>query len=165
MLRLGQSLCKAAAPRSRAAAFVPAIQTPPFPSAPIQQKQHPFHTTATLHFGLEDFRDSVPRQQRMTERVGRSWSVRELRRKSYDDLHKLWYVLYKERNMLLTEKQLSRRKNIIFPQPDRMRKVRKSMGAIKHVLGERKRAHLESLEEKQKQEQEDEEDGPTPMEA
>lgn len=79
--------------------------------------------------------------------------------------------MYKERNMLLTEKQLSRRKNIIFPQPDRIRKVRKSMGAIKHVLGERKRAHIESVEERQRlerqqqQQQDEEEDGPTPMEA
>lgn len=52
------------------------------------------------------------------------------------------YVLYKERNMLLTERQMSRRRNLIFPQPERIRKVKKSMGAIKHVLGERKRAHL-----------------------
>jgi Mitochondrial 39-S ribosomal protein L47 (MRP-L47) len=44
--------------------------------------------------------------------------------------------------MLLTEQQLSRRRGLIMPQPERLRKVRKSMGAIKHVLGERKRAHL-----------------------
>lgn len=44
--------------------------------------------------------------------------------------------------MLLTEQQLSRRKGLYFPQPDRIQKVRKSMGAIKHVLGERKREHL-----------------------
>jgi Mitochondrial 39-S ribosomal protein L47 (MRP-L47) len=52
------------------------------------------------------------------------------------------YVLYKERNMLLTELQLSRRRGILFPQPDRMKKVRKSMGAIRHVLGERKREKI-----------------------
>lgn len=44
--------------------------------------------------------------------------------------------------MLLTEQQLSRRKGLNFPQSDRILKVRKSMGAIKHVLGERKREHL-----------------------
>lgn len=47
--------------------------------------------------------------------------------------------------MLLTEQQLSRRKGLNFPQPERIKKVRKSMGAIKHVLGERKREHLSQV--------------------
>ena len=53
--------------------------------------------------------------------------------------------------MLLTEQQLSRRRQLIFPQPDRFKKVQKSMGAIRQVLGERKRetvaAHLVRHEE------------------
>ena len=44
--------------------------------------------------------------------------------------------------MLLTEQQLSRRKGLIFPQPERIQKVKKSMGAIKQVLGERKREKI-----------------------
>ena len=96
-------------------------------------------TTPVAASALDQFRDSVDRQTRASEPVGRSWRAKELRRKSYDDLHKLWYVLYKEKNMLLTEQQLSKRRQLIFPQPDRLRKVRKSMGAIKQVLGERKR--------------------------
>lgn len=47
--------------------------------------------------------------------------------------------------MLLTEQQLSRRKSVLFPQPQRILKVRKSMGAIKQVLGERKREYLSQL--------------------
>jgi ribosomal protein L29 len=62
-------------------------------------------------------------------------------------------VLYKERNMLLTELQLSRRRRLVFPQPERMKKVRKSIGAIKHVLGERKRAHLAYLREQEVEEE------------
>ena len=97
---------------------------------------------------LEEFRDPVTMQARAAEPVGRSWSVKELRRKSYDDLHKLWYVLYKEKNMLLTERQLSRRRQVRFPQPERFKKVQKSMQAIKQVLGERKRSAIAAYQDK-----------------
>ena len=71
------------------------------------------------------------------------------------------YGLYKECNVLLTEQQLSRRKGLIYPQPERMSKVRKSMGAIKQVLGERKRSvlskrgQMSSMEAEMTQEAED----------
>ena len=44
--------------------------------------------------------------------------------------------------MLLTEANLARRHGYMMIQPDRRKKVRKSMGAIRHVLGERKRAKI-----------------------
>lgn len=47
--------------------------------------------------------------------------------------------------MLLTERQLSFRRGLIFPQPERLVKVRKSRGAIRVVLGERKRMHLKNI--------------------
>eukprot|EP01095_Lingulamoeba_sp_RSL-Kostka_P012962 TRINITY_DN523_c0_g2_i1.p2 TRINITY_DN523_c0_g2~~TRINITY_DN523_c0_g2_i1.p2 ORF type:complete len:226 (-),score=58.94 TRINITY_DN523_c0_g2_i1:35-712(-) len=74
--------------------------------------------------------------------TGRSWRAAELRLKSYDDLHKLWYVLLKERNMLLTEKN-RRVKREYFPLliPQRLRKVRKSMARIQCVVGERNREY------------------------
>jgi len=65
--------------------------------------------------------------------------VKELRRKSFDDLHKLWLVLYKEKNMLLTESNICRQNGVYFPQKERQQKVKTSMAAIKVVLGERKR--------------------------
>lgn len=63
-----------------------------------------------------------------------------MRRKSSEDLHKLWYVLLKERNMLSTMKLEARRLQSQLPAADRQRKVRKGMGAIKQVIGERDRA-------------------------
>ena len=97
------------------------------------------YSTTNPSLSLDEFRDSVPRLQRMKAHVGRQWTVRELRRKSFDDLHKLWWVLYKEKNMLLTEKYLCERGNLKFPQPFRYTKVKRSMKAIRVVLGERKR--------------------------
>ncbi|CAL0326920.1 unnamed protein product [Lupinus luteus] len=68
---------------------------------------------------------------------GRGWKASELRLKSWDDLHKLWYVLLKEKNMLMTQRQMLHSQNLRFPHPERIPKVRKSMCRIKHVLTER----------------------------
>ncbi|XP_043719043.1 39S ribosomal protein L47, mitochondrial-like [Telopea speciosissima] len=68
---------------------------------------------------------------------GRSWKASELRLKSWDDLNKLWYVLLKEKNMLMTQRQMLHAQNLRFPNPERLPKVRKSMCRIKHVLTER----------------------------
>ncbi|XP_051123263.1 uncharacterized protein LOC127246097 [Andrographis paniculata] len=68
---------------------------------------------------------------------GRSWKASELRLKSWDDLQKLWYVLLKEKNMLMTQRQMLQAQNLRFPNPERIPKVRKSMCRIKHVLTER----------------------------
>lgn len=54
--------------------------------------------------------------------------------------------------MLLTELQLSRRRGLTFPQPERLQKVKKSMGAVKQVLGERKREKISLAAEKKVQE-------------
>ncbi|KAL0584830.1 hypothetical protein ABG067_005274 [Albugo candida] len=70
-------------------------------------------------------------------KVGGDWKAWMLRLKSSNDLHKLWYVLLKERNALLTERAICRSKNIPFPDPTRRKKVQKSMARIKLVLHER----------------------------
>ena len=57
-------------------------------------------------------------------RVGRSWTQPELRLKSNEDLHKLWYILLKERNMLLTMEEAYKVEALEMPNPERLDKVR-----------------------------------------
>mmetsp|Transcript_4845 Transcript_4845/g.6697 ORF Transcript_4845/g.6697 Transcript_4845/m.6697 type:complete len:151 (+) Transcript_4845:23-475(+) len=100
-----------------------------------------FHTTPSILKGFEDFFDPKDATGKAAVvNTGRSWTLADLRRKSFDDLHKLWFVLYKERNLLLTARLTLKR----FSRPrtdadeNRYIKVKRSMAAIKHVLGERK---------------------------
>jgi len=68
---------------------------------------------------------------------GRWWYVDELRLKSNEDLHKLWYVLLKERNRLLTMEEEYRYQHELFPSPERIDKVEESMRNIMKVIRER----------------------------
>ena len=69
--------------------------------------------------------------------------------KSFEDLHKLWYVLLKEKNLLLTEKYDCESRNVVMPHPERLHKVKLSMKRLKGVLAERKAEYdkLNSAEE------------------
>eukprot|EP00096_Caligus_rogercresseyi_P015115 TRINITY_DN7560_c0_g1_i1.p1 TRINITY_DN7560_c0_g1~~TRINITY_DN7560_c0_g1_i1.p1 ORF type:complete len:279 (+),score=53.20 TRINITY_DN7560_c0_g1_i1:46-837(+) len=75
--------------------------------------------------------------------VGRSWTMDELRLKSNEDLHKLWYVLLKERNMLLTMEYEYKQEHEVFPNPERRDKVDDSMENLEEVVRERNRAYWE----------------------
>ena len=55
--------------------------------------------------------------------TGRAWEAADLRLKSWDDLHKLWYVLLKERNMLRSDKDRFRAQGKTMPNGNRMTKV------------------------------------------
>lgn len=69
------------------------------------------------------------------------------------DLHKLWFVLLKERNMLETYKQYAKATGQVMENKERIQKVAVSMARLKTVIGERsleyKKAMSEEFEEKQ----------------
>ncbi|NXA81456.1 RM47 protein, partial [Thryothorus ludovicianus] len=69
--------------------------------------------------------------------TGDSWNIKQLRGKSSEDLHKLWYVLLKEKNMLLTLEQEAKRQRKPMPSPERLEKVETSMKNIDLVVRER----------------------------
>jgi hypothetical protein len=59
---------------------------------------------------------------------GRSWTAPELRLKSFTELHQLWYILLRERNVLLTQREEARRLRVDLSGytavPDKLRLVR-----------------------------------------
>ncbi|KAG0250567.1 39S ribosomal protein L47, mitochondrial [Mortierella polycephala] len=97
--------------------------------------------------GVEEFFEggkSIPTEKSWT---GRAWRASELRVKSFDDLHKLWFVLLKERNVLAAQKEDARRFHIskqYFSNKGRQIKCQKSMARIKFVLNERRLAWVEA---------------------
>ena len=74
---------------------------------------------------------------------GRSWTLSELRIKSNQDLHKLWFILLKEQNMLLTMEEHAKEEHRLFPSAERVDKVKESMKNIEEVVRERNRAYFE----------------------
>lgn len=89
---------------------------------------------------------------------GRAWSAAELRRKSFRDLHTLWYVLLRERNLIASQMESYRRadvaRGIVGNVEKRAFQCRKSMARIKYVINERRLAyegamkiHAETLEQ------------------
>ncbi|OAF69249.1 39S ribosomal protein L47, mitochondrial [Intoshia linei] len=72
--------------------------------------------------------------------VGRPWKIEELRIKSNTDLHKLWYVILKERNMLMTMQHEYKRLNEALPASHRLENVEESLENILDVVCERDKA-------------------------
>ncbi|CEL58516.1 54S ribosomal protein L4, mitochondrial OS=Neosartorya fumigata (strain ATCC MYA-4609 / Af293 / CBS 101355 / FGSC A1100) GN=mrpl4 PE=3 SV=1 [Rhizoctonia solani AG-1 IB] len=99
--------------------------------------------------GVTSYETIVPRH-RVNDYSGRAWLASELRRKSFKDLHTLWYVLARERNLLATQVAEARRSNIEVPSFTNVKKsdlrCRKSMARIKQVLNERRLAYDDAVE-------------------
>ncbi|BFZ23623.1 hypothetical protein BsWGS_26662 [Bradybaena similaris] len=114
---------------------------------PHSSPAHGFHSSAASSFyktqpvqDLMEFFDHKDNWGEATVTCGRPYRLDELRIKSNQDLHKLWYVLLKERNMLMTMQAEYTRQCELFPNPERITKVEESMENILEVVKERDNA-------------------------
>lgn len=109
----------------------------------------------TRQKGLEEFfenasflsRKNVGLEPSISRNYGRSWSAPELRRKDFSDLHRLWYILLKEKNLLLTQQAEAKRLGVRWIETDRLDSVCQSMARVKTVLTERRVAYERAREE------------------
>ncbi|XP_053657857.1 39S ribosomal protein L47, mitochondrial [Anopheles marshallii] len=92
---------------------------------------------------LMEFFDDKKHWGEQEVKHGRGWTKDDLRIKSNSDLHQLWFVLLKERNMLLTMEHECKEKMELFPSPERLDKVKESMDNLEEVVRERNRAYHE----------------------
>ncbi|XP_075944151.1 large ribosomal subunit protein uL29m [Anarhichas minor] len=97
------------------------------------------HTTISRR-GLDEFFDVPENWGESNVKSGAPWTAKQLRTKSNEDLHKLWYVLLKEKNLLVTLEQESKRQRVQMPSPERTRKVERSMIRLETVVTERETA-------------------------
>ncbi|KAI8819552.1 mitochondrial 39-S ribosomal protein L47 (MRP-L47)-domain-containing protein [Fimicolochytrium jonesii] len=96
--------------------------------------------------GLQDFFDNE-KGWTWNEKdypTGRAWKAADLRIKSFEDLHKLWWVCIKEQNKLYSQQVEARRFDLMFPYSDRFKQVKSTMKAIKVVLWERRIAWMQA---------------------
>jgi hypothetical protein len=98
-----------------------------------------FHSTRPI-LGMEEFFATPLKDGQQIVKAGRAWTAAELRNKSFQDLHVLWFLCLKERNYLLSERLYYRQIGMAAADPGRLGKVRFTMARIKVVIGERSRA-------------------------
>lgn len=98
-------------------------------------------SSSAKRLSVDEFFEPRDNWRKREIRSGKEWGKEELRLKSNVDLWKLWYVLYKEKNMLLTMEEEYKRLNVAFPNPERVFKVDLSMENLEAVVNERNRAY------------------------
>jgi len=105
------------------------------------QNHHPrsFHASS-IKLTLWDFFDDPNNYGKDKIKTGCAWSKDLLRKKNAVELHQLWFVLLKERNMLQTQEYFCMDNDEPIPGPDRLDKVAESMSNLRDVIDEREKA-------------------------
>lgn len=81
--------------------------------------------------------------QRKQTKSGRAWRAEELRLKNHEDLHRLWYVLLKEKNKLKSDFLMCKQLGQIFYGHNDLTKVALTMSRLLTVVNERKKLRAE----------------------
>ena len=129
----------------------------PTKTTPLQMR-----TLGSSGKDLEQFTGYMVDQRKQTK-TGRAWRAEELRLKDHSDLHKLWYVLLKEKNKLKSDHLMCQQLGQMFYGHSDLTKVQLSMARLLTVVNERKRlrgqyrAFLEDQYIKEQKEKEKEE--------
>ncbi|KAI8870510.1 MRP-L47-domain-containing protein, partial [Ramicandelaber brevisporus] len=98
--------------------------------------------------GLDEFFEDGRSLPLTSAQTGRAWLVSELRQKSFDDLHRLWIILLKERNLLASQRLEAKRYGVPithYSNRSRVIKCKKTMRRIMTVLTERRIAYEEAF--------------------
>ncbi|GFY76202.1 39S ribosomal protein L47, mitochondrial [Trichonephila inaurata madagascariensis] len=127
--------------------YPPVVENGPYLKISGHSKNKIFNGSRTFHssssrYDLMEFFDDPKNFGENEVRSGRAWTIDELRIKSNLDLHKLWFVLYKEKNMLLTMEYNAKQEAEYFPSPERIDKVEISMENLETVVRERNEAYF-----------------------
>ncbi|EJC98097.1 MRP-L47-domain-containing protein [Fomitiporia mediterranea MF3/22] len=120
--------------------------TRPQLNIPVSPKHglYAFFRQVSTEGGMSFEYETMEGQHKAETKKGRSWNAVELRRKSFKDLHTLWYIVLRERNLIATQRQEAKRHGIFDEQMDlreKDRTCRKTMARIKQVLNERRLAY------------------------
>lgn len=91
-------------------------------------------------FSMEEFFEKPENIGKKVVKSAAAWSRDLLRLKSNEDLHKLWFILLKERNMLSTMQHHYESLDEPMPSPERLEKVAESMSNLRDVIEERDKA-------------------------
>ncbi|EEH35296.1 mitochondrial 54S ribosomal protein YmL4 [Paracoccidioides lutzii Pb01] len=111
----------------------------PRPVSPKEQEQRPINPNHGLWGFFGPDRKAIPTPEEEYAH-GRAWSIQELRQKSWDDLHCLYWLCVKERNRIATadyERQRLHAGFGEFESKNRDKTVRSTQRSIRHVLLER----------------------------
>ncbi|KAK0714637.1 mitochondrial 39-S ribosomal protein L47 (MRP-L47)-domain-containing protein [Lasiosphaeris hirsuta] len=118
---------------------------------PVKPEELPPVETDPNHGLWEFFQDrtSIASPPLKDAQHGRPWTAEELRHKSWEDLHKLWWVCVKEQNRIATAKWERDNRQLGYGGAEaetRRKTVLATQKAIKHVLTERFYAWEDAVE-------------------